>query len=246
MVHKFGNSRSLQQESETTKWLIDDPTITWVTRCHGGQMKQSSEANETIIAKDGKDRRNPVENRDTDNNPMIFKCIGRMGSQWPQLQPPSQTQNNEKIAVWGSATVFRYDKESNMCYVLTCAHNVVAQDIQEPEKFHRAQIVQFYRMETLPSTKFGSQNSQNTPHAPNTPRCSHSRSTRDVFDDHVHRDYDISIARTYSASTTLHSESSLFGAPGNGFCNCRKRYKIDVADVTYHPHYLKSGRSSSW
>ena len=129
---------------EKINWLVDDPELTWFPfACFSKDEDGSDESNEKILGKnhDGKgDRRSRILSARDDR--FIINCIGRI----------CVKENKEQKATWGTGTVYKFDKNTKMCYVLTCAHNVFEKD-EESHKIREVPIKEFYRVETLPVTE---------------------------------------------------------------------------------------------
>lgn len=122
-------------------WDIDDPEIRWFASSSGTEY--SERTSEKILYGNGiEDQRYRISTAEDDR--LIIQCIGRISSRWAK-------DFHEKRSNWGTGTVFDYDRETDTCYVLTCAHNVVKRDVQAEERtMIKALSVQFYAIETLP------------------------------------------------------------------------------------------------
>ena len=97
----------------------------------GGNKQDSKE--KVLFSSKLSDRRQKVLT--ANDKRVIIQCIGRVVTLW----------GNHCVG-YGTGTVFKYDRDRNYCYAITCAHNVVEED---DNKAVKPSGIFFERIETL-------------------------------------------------------------------------------------------------
>ena len=113
----------------------DISKISWIANTIGGENEPMEKL---VFGRELGDRRTRIISG-TDNR-LIIKCIGLIES-WPHKDSPSNSRGV------GTGTVFGYNSEKRLCYVLTCAHNIVKQHADK-KKAQKCSKMIFYRIQT--------------------------------------------------------------------------------------------------
>ena len=144
------NIHSFEVDDDDEYDEFDDPGLKWVASVIGG-LNQGQEAgyHENVLfgSTPLKDRRERIANGS--DNRLIMQCFGRIAA--------LPCEGKDGRPSYGTGTVFRYNHDWDLCYVLTSAHNIV--DKFEGKLYQRDKL-QFQRIETLEHSNEGDKGSK--------------------------------------------------------------------------------------